>query len=496
MVIDARTLSLHSGNTGFDAGKAFLVARSPEQLKLLEEMQKEKPVERKYDILIDYSNTPSIGNRGTFTNHAGMNFTEMKFFSPYELDYSFDEAIHSNWLKSSQRLDGVSKEDYLSYVRENGLNKEIDWNTVYLQLQGGGDRYENFTAYTDYAAAVYASLENRIINDFQEDEQSEQLEMLNKIYENNIEDRIKYYLAGVNEKIGYSDINGIEIPTDELSQGIRDVMTAKREAYSDFVKSNADYADFNDGQDKWLDRDIVYMSNVLRNSFSGETTIESTLGEKDIIAIGALAEFYSNNSVLQFNDEESLGLALAMNYLAATAIMDKFDSNETARSFGANLYENYSQRIMDYYDKAMQSQRDYIEKLKSSDGGLYDPKIHKTEFYPALNRDDINAVVNAMVKVLEESQNATKAIHETTSVAFKQFLSNQQKNSEVWRYNPVYDKFNSSKSFWNNLYDNGGNSAYIGKILSKWEGFTAALESGSLRNLSEFTINTFHNYRN
>ncbi|MCL2019627.1 MAG: hypothetical protein FWG70_07695 [Oscillospiraceae bacterium] len=518
MIIDGRTLNLSFNPFGT---KTAYLKRTGKEAATITKLINDNGKDIK--IIHDYIPKSTSLNFDVFQNDLSAvnnlksimgNVPLMVLQMPFEQDYTANDALNNNWFASTQNkifsinidsgvknngatvkneeVIGMDKEQFLSYIRENGLDKEINWGVVSLNFRGSSYSFESFSAYTDYTAALYASLENRIMNDFTGDEQAEQLETLNHIFENAINDMSKYYINQINTTF---EAVGVNIDKNEIEQGIREVMTAKKDAYLNFVKSNTDYANLADSEDKWLERDIGFMANTLRNAFSPEVKTEGSFKENDIIAIGAIAGMFSGSGFesgmiygLDFNDEESVGLAIAMNYLMLNATMDNFNVNDSIRELGTDIFNKYSQSVINGINKGLHVSRDGATKVGQ-----------KPEMFAPLKTDDIFAVVNTMIKTYEETKDVQKAIYETTSFAYTQFKGKEKtaENAVLWRYSAPSGRYMANGAdFWDSLYDNGSGSSYMGKILEKWNTFAGAIEKNDYKNLSKWAnINLFQNYR-
>lgn len=143
---------------------------------------------------------------------------------------------------------------------KNGLDKEIDWSAAEYAFRGEKD-YRNFSDFTDYCAAFCASLEDRIKTDFSGDEQKEQLEILYNAFENAIND----FVSQISKDVDYTfGTLGADMDMDKLADSIRQVMYDKKDAYSEFIENNKDYAGLDGSVDSWLKRDVGYMTDTLR----------------------------------------------------------------------------------------------------------------------------------------------------------------------------------------------------------------------------------------
>lgn len=256
----------------------------------------------------------------------------------YDKDYTADDALKENWMYSTGKIlfedgyvrssvkfggasavsddvsaaaqngradatvkndavVGMNQDEFLDYVRENGLDREINWDFVNQNFKGSTS-FKALTDYTDYAAALYASLEQRINSDYSGTEKQEQMELLNNAFNTAADKLAEGYVKNLTEVYGAF---GVSLPENEVSQSIKVILEQKKESYRDFVSKNSDYANLNGSQDKWLERDMKYMANALRNAY-GESELKSAtansigFSENDLIALGVFANTYAHDA--------------------------------------------------------------------------------------------------------------------------------------------------------------------------------------------------------
>lgn len=133
------------------------------------------------------------------------NLRETKLEFACDMEYTKDTALTNAWVESQkavfklfggsgkvsdEAVIGMSKNEFAEYMKTHELDKEINWNSVNMQVWGSCD-YDSFTKFTDHVSALYASLEDRIMTDCEGCEQAEQLEKLNAVYDKVINEVIK-----------------------------------------------------------------------------------------------------------------------------------------------------------------------------------------------------------------------------------------------------------------------------------------------------------------
>lgn len=429
----------------------------------------------------------------------GSAFKRIDILSAYEQDYTAEDALNNCWFSSTQNslfdlcgttakvtddaVAGMDKDEFLAYVRENGLDKEIVWSGISASFGGGTDCY-TFSDYSDYAGALYASLEERIMRDFSGEEQAQQLEKLDNIFNEKVDGIVEQYFKGAIETF---DKMGIELSEDDLKESLRSIMLNKRDAYRDYVKENSDYAGLEGSEDKWLERDTLYMANALRNAYKPDSVSSGKYSEDDLMMVSLMGEMYQfdteiNNS-LSYNDEESIGLAIAMNYLTLQSSFDSFELSDDIKAMGEAAFAKYAKNLVDGVEASLERGRNR-------------PLGYSSEQFDPLNMDDIKAVVDVMVKTYQESKDAEKAIYATTSFAHQQFTNkqNDEQYSNLLRYGSSRFGQQGGK-FWNNFYDSGKGSSNIGRLIEKWNTYAQALSDRDIKTLYfNSSTRVYHSY--
>ena len=426
----------------------------------------------------------------------------------YELDYTANDALNSCWIASAygnifgvyescsmvsdEAVSDMSKADFLSYVRENGLDKEINWTGVEKNFTGLKD-FDNFSQFTDYTSAMFAVLENRIKADYTGDEQQEQLNIMNGLYEK----AVKEFADSMWENTGGAFASlGAELPRDTLEASVKAVMDGKKNAYSGYIKRHKDYAGVEGTADSWLTRDVRFMTQSLRKAYNpAEIEAEEGLwSEKDILALGMVGNMYRYDGLyskacqmLGHKDEESVGLAMSMQWLATEKITVDLGVSDNVKGLINGLFEKYAKTFVDDVNFA-------LDKARSNPLGT------TADSFTRLDEKSVYAVLDVMKETFKESGNAEKAIYAAASYAHDTAVSKLEKDeyNKLWRYNNPKEGAMDAKRFWNSFYDPNSKSRQgngMGKLLKKWNSFTAVLDSKDLFSFKMNTcINMFRGY--
>lgn len=416
----------------------------------------------------------------------------------YERDYTANDALSNTWLASSKNsslcwyesgskvsdeaVRGMSKAEFLDYVRQNGLDKEINWVGVERNFNTSVD-FENFSEFTDYAAAMFAGLESRIKSDFSGDEQKAQLEIMNALYDKVAKDFAGRYGRGYDEsdEVYYGGVLGVKLPEGKLEASIRAVMNGKKAAYTEFIKRNKNYAGIENTEDGWLKRDVGFMTGTLKNAYKPENirVYGDNWDEKNIIAVGMLGSMYSMNPViekacakLQNMDEERIGLALAMCWLTTEKITEDLNVSDSVKDYANGLFEKYAKTLVGSNEDALTGPRS-------------NPLGHTSSAFKGLSVKSVYAVLNVMRSTYGESGDYEKAIQKTTAFAHDTAMRKVKSVSfsQLWRYNKPIEGAIDANRFWGNFYNANSGLKYGGamkKLLAKWDTVKDILSSGDL----------------
>ena len=486
MIIDARN---------FNAGakqNSYLPTVDQEQAKELIRL-----LDRKYTETKNEGNqvmTPSGGEEkssriDTFdistAGYSSLRETKLEFAC--DMEYTKDTALTNAWVNSQnamfrmfgnsgkvsdEAVVGMSRDEFAEYMKTHELDKEINWHSVDMQVWGSCD-FDSFTKFTDHLSALYASLEDRIMTDFEGDEQAEQLEKLNAVYDKAVNEIIDNIVGRTEQS--FSEL-GAALPEGKLGQSIRQVISDKVDGYRDFIAENGDYAGIENTDDKWMARDIGFMTYALKNAYqpSAAETAEELWSENDILVLGMFGSMYSGAAsreaadlqVLRANDEESLGLEVSMQWLRDQKIMSSFEPDEEIKSLCGKLFEKYVENLIKNADNA-------ISVIQKSTVDT------EPEQFSPIDKQAVYAVLEVMKESYSESGDEKTALVNTAAFARNEFLKKAE-DSKLWRYNNEFGT--NAKKYWENFYDaNARNSSSaMKKVLGKWEDFDTAVSSKDL----------------
>ncbi|MBQ8613407.1 MAG: hypothetical protein IJ416_04255 [Ruminiclostridium sp.] len=362
---------------------------------------------------------------------------------------------------SDPNVKGMEQAEFLSYVRENGLDKEINWSETKGYFRAEAD-FSNLSDYTDFAGAVYAAAEQRIMRDFSGEEQSAELKTLNACFNNAISEYAEGYAEKITEVFGAF---GISVDENEIKASVISLMNDKKNSFSSFAAENPDYAGLADSEDKWLMRDIKFMASALRNEYSPEIKNSSFYSENDLAVLGCAANQYRSEingmGYTAGHDftEESLGIALSAKYLASESLTEKWGASEKVKEKISALNNNHTERLINKCDEFLR---------------LRGEEFNKAEEYGPLDREVIDEIMNRAKVIYKSSGDGGKALKAAADHAYRLYGEN--------RNNPAKSAFirykqdeKTDKDFAENFYDNGNGNSYMGRLMEKWQMLDSAL---------------------
>ena len=381
---------------------------------------------------------------------------------------------------------GMSQSDFLKHIRENGLDKNINWDYVAGCLTAPAG-YENLDKFTDYAAAMYASLESRIKTDFTGDEQTKQIEKLNSTFGAAISDYANSFTQDI--EFAYAR-QGVQIDSKKVFDSVTALVDSKANSYSRYIAANADYAHLAGSEDKWLERDVKFMTNALRNAYDPNTDTKgggSLYNQDELNALGMFADM--NDSLNKGGGigysggrytEETIGLALAMKEVASATIKDNWNIGDEVKNIIDNSNKLFSDKRLQDYN---------LWEYQMADG-------KNSDRYGAMDFETIYSIVDkAMDEYSKNGGDAVKAVKTAGDFAYSLYNKNKSDPEKKWliRYNQPEDE--PEQNFWSEFYDDGRGTSYMGKTMDKIRDFVTATVSRNVTSLKKMDARYFFNYK-
>ena len=425
---------------------------------------------------------------------AGINYNTVDQSSVQRSEYITQGKPSEFATVKDSAVVGMSQSDFLDHIRTNGLDKNINWDYVAgcLTAPTGFDTLDKFT---DYAGAMYASLEKRINNDFTGELKDTQLEMLNAVVNKAVSDYANKFakqtlFAYSRQESELSIDKKIQIDDKKIYDSIMALADQKKQSYSSYIAANTDYANLEGSDDKWLERDVKFMANALRNAHDPNTYTKGggTLYNQDeLTALGMFADM--NDDFMKGGGygysgtrytEETIGLSLAMKYVATETVKDNWNVGDEVKGIIDTATNEFTRKhLIDFnlleYEKAGN---------KNSDR------------FGAMDFETIFAIVD---KAKDEYKNnggdAVKAVKTAGDFAYDLYNKNRNKGSNklLIRYNQSTDI--PEANFWHEFYDDGRGTSYMGKTLDKIRDFVSAAKSKNVTSLKKMDAHYFFNYK-
>lgn len=379
---------------------------------------------------------------------------------------------------------GMGQEEFLSYVRENGLDKEINWGKVDEYFKADAD-FSSLSDYTDYAGALYASLEQRIQQDFSGEEQASQM----KILESCFSEAMSEYSAGYSEKLcSVYESFGVEVDANKIQSSVISLMAKKRSYYSEFAAENANYAKLQGSEDSWLCRDVKFMANALRNSYTPPDISTSIYNEHDLEVLGCFANQHQKDAdasgmgyyVGNKFTEESIGLALSVKYLASECLTDSWNASGEVKNIISRVNDNYTEKLME-------SCNTYLSSAAKVSGDY--------EKYGALDEEIIDRIVDKAKSLHKTDEDYEAVLKKTADYAYRLYTENKDdpEKAEYKRYNISLDE--PEVNFWQEFYDDGRGTSYLGKTMGKWKDYYSGVVNRNFNFLKMMDNSYFFSYK-
>lgn len=393
--------------------------------------------------------------------------------------------------------DGIEK-----ISSENGMSIRADFTWANLDLSAAVFGKNELGESIDYMASRYAAMKNCIESEDTGDEKASNLKQLDQLmehYTDSLAQRFAEEVGGTFEKNGAAGVS------DRLYQSILSEVTQRTAQYSAFITSNPDYADVSGAEEAWLRKDSAYMASELRKAVNSvditpaqDTQESEVFTLKDMEAMQTFAqelESYSCSGVASANgisigeeSEESLGLKLAQLNLKGAVFNQYAGVSDNVKEIVSQSVNYFTENVLEqqeaYMDKWSQAQVTGYEKLRANgeiSGSLaaqYIQKIQKG--FSAVDRSAVQAVIDRVSNVYEQTGNANTAILEGAVFANNTFAE----KSESGAYDGIH-RYDSGDLYFRNLFQlqddvygsYAGQQTGFDSLTESWNGFMQKFSS-------------------
>lgn len=374
--------------------------------------------------------------------------------------YTEDEALWNQYMKqyrdSLKIVDGklvvngdprnallgkVSEEELEQYrmkLEREGIGDEIDWRGVeadFKKMDVGFDNAGYLNTKIDYVASRYAVLKDRIEKNYSGDEKEQQLSRLNELMDNTKKTIIDTYSDSVGnfyEEYGRSG-TGTEL-AESLSKGIGQRVSQ----YEDHLRKSESYAGLGDTTAKWLQQDDGYMAARLREDMESYGRASAKIEEtgytlQDLETAGVYAaeckERLDNQGVFWSDNEQRLGLDLAVQGMKTDYLAKQGNLSGTMRNLLQNTFQNYKDKYVDL-----------LEQMLKEKAARFD-----TPMKTSVNRKEIAAVYEYTMNQYRQSGDMLDAFTKGAKQARSIFEANFSDHAGIGNYSAKYD--------WDNFFD-------------------------------------------
>ena len=395
---------------------------------------------------------------------------------------TYDEAQNRAYFNTD--VSKVSKDEFVKEIQNNGLDKEINWDSLNLNLvnvSGNILDNNNFSDSLDYLSSQYSVLKNQIQEDFQGEDLKKQISLLDNMFDSTI-DRFSHEFSNIVG--GFLDNNGLSGEKDEVYNSVKNIYSKQVKNYSKYIGQNDNYANIKSPKNKWLEKDNYYMSSKLREVCkSGDYKNLDKTYSKDELSV--MSTFVNNikkpiYSEWEFDqNEEAVGLNLGIVELKTNILLES-----------SNLRDDIVDKIniakKNYFDNTIEN---YNKKYVNSQKNVQD-KIG----YAMMDKQAINDVFKFVINKYNNSNNISDTINESVDYAKNKY---EEKRKDI-KYSDIYRYSNNSEFFKNmdNIkYENyyGENKTIKSTIIDNWNKF---INEATTKNKDSFIIknNTYYNF--
>ena len=399
---------------------------------------KEIMPEAEFTGLSSNTRIDSQGRRWTVNNDPYTKMYSKYDAYVYEWTVGTGEDYRSSYIKNHP-TEGMSFEDFLSYVRENGLDKELNALAVSADMQNMySSDYTTLSQQADYLAAYYAQLENHINANFSGDEKAAQMKILEETVGKAISDAAKAYADYAGK---FLEDMGQAGEYEKIRSSVESLINDKISAYCDFISENPDFAGLKGTEDEWLTGSHRFMTSALQKAFAASGKSEESTGvysENDLLYIGKAASSLPSgmNGVNRITDEESIGFTLGTVMAKLMALGDAMGVSSGAANVIKGAVSRYQEDYIDLINNEMAKRRKHAVSAREREG--YDP----------IDKQAVFSVANKIMIEYENTKDLMKALFAGIAEGFRNHMQkvNSGSHDKQLRYNE------NNHYFWLNMY--------------------------------------------
>lgn len=287
----------------------------------------------------------------------------------------------------------------------------------------------------DYVASRYAVLKDRIEKNYSGDEKEQQLSRLNELMDNTKKTIIDTYSDSVGNFYEEYGRSGAET---ELAESLSKGIGQRVSQYEDHLRKSESYAGLSDTTAKWLQQDDGYMAARLREDMESYGRASAKIEEtgytlQDLETAGVYAaeckERLDNQGVFWSDNEQRLGLDLAVQGIKTDYLAKQGNLSGTMRNLLQNTFQNYKDKYVDL-----------LEQMLKEKAARFD-----TPMKTSVNRKEIAAVYEYTMNQYRQSGDILDAFTKGAKQARSIFEANFSDHAGIGNYSAKYD--------WDNFFD-------------------------------------------
>lgn len=421
-------------------------------------------------------------------------------------EYTKDSAVNKQWRKMNTLnlldvLDGKADTSNLTLsateierrLQQDGLLDEVsnaDFNMLKFEWSGisfGADTTnflsdpDKFHKNVDYLASRYAAMADRIKNTYTGTRQKEQLERLDRLYQDTLERTASEYADFVG---GTLEKYGVFGEREKIYQSYKNSVNERSDAYMDFLHQNSGFTKLEDTEDAWLLKDDEYIAQSLRNQdiLSGSSAVGKTNSDYTLRDLAILGQYTASLSAMEAKSniynmsEEQIGLELSMVAMKTDVLVEKGNGSTMLNATLKTALNGFMNAFLDQFDRKLSAGRTGARTA-------YDLQGHA-----GLDRKSVWSVYNKTMESYLLSGDAIQAMTKGVEYGKARYLDKMNKEGAqgIYRYKnggAYWNQFfGNSASVKPNGYDTRGN--IYGQHMMDWLDFTSSLEAGQIPHIN------------
>lgn len=423
----------------------------------------------------------------------------------WERSYSIEDAIDRAWQDAAMPIDtfgvrdtpltGISREDYIKYRQEMGMDYSIDWARLKNDLMMPANNYASGDEAIDYFAARYAVLKESVTGTANADSE---LLALNELFG----ESIKSLVDSMSEKLNTSLENyGIYGEKDTIYNSLLADFDIKAEHYGRFINSNNDYANVLGTENEWLYTDDRFLADALQKISDGPSQANNNYTSKTSVGSfgtnAADADIYTGRELSALNavigaidhsfryvnagaSEEEVGFILGSMATKLSVAGDFAGFGDKMLSLTSKLFENYVDKYIDESNEA-------IDELRND--ARITAKDHSNEAY--YDAEAIKSIVEFMKNGYKSGISLEDLLRESVELGRNSYLDRKGQYDVELRYEKELSNFWKYYSEASATYDySAPQISTHDRMMHDWQSFMGVL-TGNMT-----TMNAVYNRHN